>query len=87
MMTASDFIFDCVDKAYYSCRKMTLKTCGSYIKSPEWLGNKTLTINPKSNNDEYIKYINLLGSVSNKCICNKSISEKFKQIQDKSKMY
>ena len=58
--------FDCADKTYNSCHEMTLKTCGSHIKSSEWLRNKKATVNTKIDNDEYIKFINLLGSVFKK---------------------
>ena len=58
--------FDCADKTYNSCHEMTLKTCGSHIKLSEWLRNKKATVNTKIDNDEYIKFINLLGSVSKK---------------------
>ena len=58
--------FDCADKTYNSCHEMTLKTCGSHIKSSEWLRNKKATVNTKNDNDEYIKFINLLGSVFKK---------------------
>ena len=58
--------FDCADKTYNSCHEMTLKTCGSHIKSSEWLRKKKATVNTKVDNDEYIKFINLLGSVFKK---------------------
>lgn len=58
--------FDCADKTYNSCHEMTLKTCGSHIKSSEWLRKKKATVNTKIDNDEYIKFINLLGSVFKK---------------------
>ena len=35
-MTVSDFIFDYVDQAYYSCDKTTLKKGESYINLPKW---------------------------------------------------
>lgn len=46
--------FDFADKTYNSCHEMTLKTCGSHIKSSEWLRNKKATVNTKNDNDEYI---------------------------------
>ena len=46
-MTGSEFICDSVDLLYYHLQKIGLKRGGSYIDFPEWLKNKTATINPK----------------------------------------
>ena len=36
----------------YKLHKVSLKTGGSYIKSTEWLINKTATVNPKNEKDD-----------------------------------
>ena len=48
----SEFAFDSVDLLYYHLRKISLKREKSYIKSPEWLENKTATINLKIDDDD-----------------------------------
>ena len=42
----SDFVFESVKLMGYKLHRVRLRSGGSYIKSPEWLANKT-TINPK----------------------------------------
>ena len=42
----SDFVFESVKLMDYKLHRVRLRSGGSYIKSPEWLANKT-TINPK----------------------------------------
>ena len=44
-LTVSDFIFDYVDQAYYSCDKTNLKRGESNIKTPKWLKSTKATIN------------------------------------------
>ena len=41
---------------YYSLQEISLNRGGSYIDSPEWLKNKTATINPKTKDNESFKY-------------------------------
>ena len=55
-MKGSEFIFDSVDALYYDFNKVSLSRDGSYIDSPEWLKNKKVTINPKSNYDRCFQY-------------------------------
>ena len=43
----SEFVFDSVNSSYYKLRKISLKTGGSYIDSPESLKNEKATINKK----------------------------------------
>ena len=51
-MKGSEFVFESVDLLYYSLHKISLNRGGSYIKFPEWLRNKRVTINPKSTNNK-----------------------------------
>ena len=44
----SNLVFDCVDSMRYKFHKTSLKRGSSYIKSPEWIANKKVTINPKN---------------------------------------
>ena len=55
-MKGSEFIFDSADVFYYDLKKISLIRGGSYIDSPEWLKNKTATINPKNNDDKCFQY-------------------------------
>ena len=50
-MKGSEFIHDSVDLLYYHLQKIGLKRGGSNIDFPEWLKNKTATINSKHNNN------------------------------------
>ena len=52
-MKGSDFIFDSVQLMYYNCHIVNFKRGGSYIDPPNWLRNKTATINPKNEDDKY----------------------------------
>ena len=55
-MTGSAVIFYCVDALYYNLNKISLSTFRSYIDSPKWLKNKSITINPKNNDDKCFQY-------------------------------
>ena len=55
MKNGSGFILESVDLLSYTFHKMSLKRGKSYIKSPEWVINKTATINPK-NKDKCFQY-------------------------------
>ena len=51
MRNGSNFVFESVDLLSYHIHKTSLKRGNSYIKSPEWVGNKKATINPKNEDD------------------------------------
>ena len=50
-MRGSSFTFDHVDLLEYHLNKISLNRGSSYIKSPEWIKNKGVTINPKNTKD------------------------------------
>ena len=50
-MRGNSFTFDHVDLLEYHLNKISLNRGSSYIKSPEWIKNKEVTINPKSTKD------------------------------------
>ena len=50
-MKGSEFIFESVDSLYYSLHKISLNRGGLYIDSPDWIKNKSGTINPKITKD------------------------------------
>ena len=56
-MKGSSFIFERIDLLEYHLHKISLNRGSSYIKSPEWIKNKGVTINPKNtkNNNCCIK--------------------------------
>ena len=45
-MRGSSFVFDYVYLLYSKCHKINLNCRGSYINFPDWIKNKTATINP-----------------------------------------
>ena len=55
-MIGSQFVFDCVDWLYYKLHKISLNRGGSYKDFLKWPKNKTVTINPKNNDDKCIQY-------------------------------
>ena len=50
-MKGSNFTFERVDLLEYHFRKISLNRGSPYIKSPEWIKNKGVTINPKNTKD------------------------------------
>ena len=52
----SEFVFDCIDLLYYKLHKISLNKGGLYINSPEWIKNKSATINIKNNDDKCFHY-------------------------------
>ena len=51
-MRGSEFVFDAVNALYHDLNKISLNRGGSYIKSPEWVGDKKVTINPQNKKDD-----------------------------------
>ena len=50
-MRGSSFTFERIDLLEYNLHKISLNRGSSYIKSPEWIKNKGVTINPKNSKD------------------------------------
>ena len=50
-MRGSSFTFERIDLLEYHLHKISLNRGSSYIKSPKWIKNKRLTINPKNTKD------------------------------------
>ena len=48
---ASSFTYERIDLLEYHLYKISLNRGSSYIKSPEWIKNKGVTINPKNTKD------------------------------------
>ena len=56
-MKGSSFTFERVDLLEYHFHKVSLNWGSSYIKSPEWIKNKGVIINPKNTkNDKCFQY-------------------------------
>ena len=56
-MRGSSFTFEPIDLLEYNLHKISLNRVSSYIKSPEWLKNKGVTVNPKNIKDNnYFQY-------------------------------
>ena len=47
-MKGSSFTLECIDSLEYHLHKISLNRGSSYIKSPTWIKNKGVTINPKN---------------------------------------
>ena len=56
LMRGSEFVFDNVDLLYYKINTVTLNSGESFIVSPEWLINKKVKINPKTNDGRCFQY-------------------------------
>ena len=52
MREGSFFKLESVDRLDYKLHKIKSWREGSYIKSPEWIRNKTKAINPKNEDDD-----------------------------------
>ena len=52
IIKGSDFVFESDELMDYKLHRVHLKRGGSYIKSPEWLGNNKAVMNPKNKNDD-----------------------------------
>ena len=50
-MRGSSFTFERIDLLEYHLHEISLNRGSSYIKSPEWIKNKGVTINPKNTKD------------------------------------
>ena len=55
-MKGSDSVFDCVHLLYDRCQKINPSWGGSYLDSPNWIKNKTATINPINKNYKWFQY-------------------------------
>ena len=58
-MKGNDFIFDFVNLLNQKCHKINLKSCGSYIYSPDLIKNIRPTINPNTEDDKYFARVAL----------------------------
>ena len=50
-MRGSSFTFERIDLLKYDLHKVSLNRGSSYFKSPNWIKNKGVTINPKNTKD------------------------------------
>ena len=56
LRNGNGFVFKSVDLLSCHIHKTSLKRRKSYIKSPEWLINKSATINPKNKDNKCFQY-------------------------------
>ena len=56
LRNGSNFVFESVKILYYHIHKTNLKRGKSYIKSPDWLLYKRVTINPKNKDNKCFQY-------------------------------
>ena len=64
MIKGSNLVFESVDLMDYKLHRVCLNRGGLYIKSPEWLENKKVTINPKNKNDNECLQWSIISSLS-----------------------
>ena len=50
-MRGGDFVFDYVESLNYIFHKVDLQRLGSYIETPDWIQNKSATINCQNHHD------------------------------------
>ena len=55
-MKGRSYIFERIDLLEYNLHKVSLNRGSSYIKSPEWLKNKGVTINTKNKDNKCFQY-------------------------------
>ena len=55
-MKGSSYIFESIDLLEYHLHKISVNRGSSYIKSPEWLKNKGVTINTKNKDNKCFQY-------------------------------
>ena len=81
-MRGSEFIFDGINLLHYVFNKISLNRGGSYIKSPDWIGNKKATINPQNKkNDNCFQYA-LTVALNQKIKCDRQRISKIKPFID-----
>ena len=56
-MEGSGFVFDHADGLHYKSHTISLRRCGSYIDSPEWIKSKKATTNKQNNDKNCFKYV------------------------------
>ena len=56
LRNGSNFVFESVDLLTVHIHKTNVKRGKSYIKSPEWILNKTATTNPKNKDNKCFQY-------------------------------
>ena len=56
MRNGNGLVFESVDLLSYHIHKTSLKRGKLYIESPEWVLNKTATINPKNKDNKSFQY-------------------------------
>ena len=56
-MEGSGFVFDHADRLHYKSHTISLRRCGSYIDSPEWIKSKKATTNKQNNDKNCFKYV------------------------------
>ena len=55
-MRGTSFTFERIDLLEYHLDEISLNRGSPYIKSPEWLQNKGVTINPKNTKNKCFQY-------------------------------
>ena len=84
MIKGSDFLFESVDLMDYKLHRVRLSRGVSRIKSPKWLENKKAVINPKNNDDEFLRW-SIICALNYNEIMNKEFEDIFEKIKHEDK--
>ena len=85
MIKGSNFVFENVDLLDYKLHRVCLNRGGSYIKSPKWLENKKVVINPKNENDDECLRWSIIWALNYNEIMKKEFEHIFKKIKHEDK--
>ena len=81
----SNIVFESVELMDYKLRRRHLRRGRSYIKSPEWLLHKGLTINPKNRNDDECLRWSIISALNYNKITKKQFQNIFEKIKHEDK--
>ena len=81
----SNIVFESVELMDYKLRRRRLRRGRSYIKSPEWLLHKGVTINPKNGNDDECLRWSIISALNYNKIMKKYFQNIFEKIKHEDK--
>ena len=83
----SEFVHESVGLLYYHFQRLDIRRTESYIKSPDWIGSKKATINPKNERDN--KWFSIISGLNYDKIKEKELKKilKFKRVDTEFSSY
>ena len=85
ILKGNNFVFESVELMDYKLHRVRLRSGGSYIKSPERLLHKGVTINPKNKNDDECLRWSTISALNYNEITKKEFENIFKKIKHEYK--